>query len=570
MPSTHNFYLVLANATCAEIGYALTHSYPSWLSQCTRIHAGCPQWCDRNGPHVLPRRRKNMKPKALTCMSAITVFAALTMAMVVEAQDKAADGAISAAHHNQQGTFTIVQTANGTCSGTTCTVTAGTAPAAGNVDVFIVIASYSAIASNDEIASVNLGGTLSQAPGCLGAATAGSPSCAYILPMTSTGGSAPITINLSSSVAGGDAFFVEVHPSANSQNVGLRDQGMLFFQPTATATGPNFSDIQSADAFVAFWTQLNSGGSVNLTSVSAPYSSNQYIPGTVGFAAATTSTPPTWTAQTDPSVFPLIGGLVFGWNVTPCQNIALNPFSVKKRAAVGTAPTVASLVSTQAGWLGGHWGLSGTATNGLTYQTVPTPLPPVHGIGRACGDGNTYPAAPLPAQSVALVGPSGTGSANVEYQFDANGTSAAPPSVSAGMWFYTDAPAASGSVDDCMTIRGADQDFAAVNCYSVGGQQTIGLECPAGGGTSPSYVYTPGTWVFIQNTFNHSVSHTQEVWDSTNGYSSPVYTNSCPVLASANDYAARVSIGQQASSSGLIPSGTHYYYYYPQISLTGL
>jgi len=78
--------------------------------------------------------------------------------------------------------------------------------------------------------------------------------------MTSTGGSASITINLSSSVAGGDAFFVELHPSANSQNVGLRDQGMLFFQPTATATGPNFSDIQSADAFVAFWTQLNSGG----------------------------------------------------------------------------------------------------------------------------------------------------------------------------------------------------------------------------------------------------------------------------------------------------------------------
>ena len=103
------------------------------------------------------------------------------------------------------------------------------------------------------------------------------------------------------------------------------------------------------------------------------------------------------------------------------------------------------------------------------------------------------PCCPFPAQSVALVGPSGTGSANVEYQFDANGTSVAPPSVSAGMWFYTDAPAGSGSVDDCMTIRGADQDFAAVNCYSVGGQQTIGLECAGGIGTSPSYVYAPGS-----------------------------------------------------------------------------
>jgi len=499
-----------------------------------------------------------MKPKALTCMSAITVFAALAIPMVLKA---------SALPKDRQHTFTIVQTANGTCLGTTCTVTAGTAPAAGNVDVFVVAVHYSAATNNDEIASVSLGGILLQAPGCVGSATTGSPSCAYILPLTSTGGSASITINLSSSVVGGLAFFVELHASANSQFVALRDQGMLFFQPTATTTGPNFSDIQPEDAFVAFWTQLNSGVPLYLTSVSAPYSSNQYIPGTVGFAVAITNTPPTWTAPTNSSVFPLIGGLVFGWNVTPCQNIALNTFT---GGAVGTAPTVASLASTQAGWLGGHWGLTGTATNGLTFQTVPTPLPPVYDIGRACGDGNTYPAAPLPAQSVALVGPSGTGSANVEYHFDTGGVAAAPPTMSLGMWFYTDSPAASGSIDDCMTLRGDNGDYAAANCYSLGGLQTIGLECVGGNGTSPRYVYTTGTWVFIQNTFNHNASHTQEVWDSTNGYSSPVYTNSCPAATGLNDYPAYVAIGQEAAGSGLIPSGTHYYYYYPQISLTGL
>jgi len=63
-----------------------------------------------------------MKPKALTRMTAITVFAALAIPMVLKA---------SALPKDRQHTFTIVQTANGTCLGTTCTVTAGTAPAAG-------------------------------------------------------------------------------------------------------------------------------------------------------------------------------------------------------------------------------------------------------------------------------------------------------------------------------------------------------------------------------------------------------------------------------------------------------
>ena len=471
----------------------------------------------------------------------------------------------------ETGTFTIVQTGHCTFgSGTTCTISVGTAPAAGNLDVFVMLPSYAAYIPsgrtttdstfNSQIQSVSLGGTLQQAPGCLGRYLNNSPGCAYILPLTSTGGSTSITVTMAQATNGGTGFFVELHPSANPQFVALRDQGMQFLETAASAQGPTFADIQSGDAYVAFWSAYASN--VNVTTVSAPYSSNEYLPGSnnAAYAVAVTSMPPTWTF---PSTSSVVGGLTFGWNVTPCKNYFANTFS---GGAIGAIPAQADLTSTQLGWQGGQWSNIVHAAPSLIYETVPTPLPPVYDIGRACGDGNSYPAATLPTQSLALVGPHPTGGVYVAYTWDSAGGSSSPPVISAGFWYYTNAPASDSSRDDCMSIHGDYFDYAAANCYGLSGQQTIGLETNEGNGSGSRYVYTSGTWVFIQLTFAHSGNHMLQVWDSTNSYSAPVYTTTH--ASGGMDYAAGVFIGQQAETS-TISAGQTYYYYYPVISLSG-
>jgi hypothetical protein len=117
-----------------------------------------------------------------------------------------------------------------------------------------------------------------------------------------------------------------------------------------------------------------------------------------------------------------------------------------------------------------------------------------------------------------------------------------------------------------MTIHGDYFDYAAANCYGLSGQQTIGLETNEGNGSGNRYVYTSGTWVFIQLTFAHSGNHMLQVWDSTNSYSAPVYTTTH--ASGGMDYAAGVFIGQEAATS-TISAGQTYYYYYPVISLSG-
>lgn len=261
-------------------------------------------------------------------------------------------------HGSGVGSFSLVQ--KGNCSipnsSSTCTATMSQALVAGNLDFFDCTFGNSSpgAAGASYIIGVTAGGTFQLTTGAsIGGYTTGGANqwktSGYILPSTSTGGSATevITFNQTSSAASGGCALYEYHPSANGSNVGLDID--FNYELAAASTSPVMqSSTLSGTNDVIFQDYEGIFSFGPATAISSPYNTNLFNSSEASFSSAITSsgTGPTWTSG---SRIPLMGTIAFGWNPTACLEQSLTNFSTGTN---GNAPAAADLLSGMKGWAG--------------------------------------------------------------------------------------------------------------------------------------------------------------------------------------------------------------------------
>jgi hypothetical protein len=463
--------------------------------------------------------------------------------------------------------FTIVQTGiNNDCTASpTCTVTMGSPLTAGNLYVF-----YATSDARIRIAAVSAGGTLVQAPGCSMPHAQGSelqPSCAYILPSTSTGGTATVTLTMSG-IGFMFAYIVELHPSTSGALVGLDcDSGLASPIPTGTtALGPSCVFSGTNDAMFQFWEGDDVNGNL-VSAVTSPYAANvtfPYAPPTyAGWAvnpAAANGTGPSWTT-TGASTY-ATGALAFGWNTTPCLEQLYNDF---EGGTNGATVTLASLLASTHGFqgsfqVGAPWVIYGT----ITYQTAAS-MPLQNATGRLCGDGVSYPAG---AGSMGIA-ETGAGIAVLSALHNGWNPSVGSATGTASAWFMSDLPATDTSTYE-MLISGSGSSLAQAQLHGTGSARVFQLTNDTGGASSGTIPYTPGDWVNVQVQYSADPSY-----GGTGIYQMAVYNTSGAQIGSTltlaqgsvGNYVGGFIVGHPTAEA--VTSGYHNYWDSVKVSLVG-
>lgn len=463
------------------------------------------------------------------------------------------------------GTFTFVQ--DGHChaaAATSCTITMSVgALAAGNL---YTVMSQSGT-GYEPVSSVVSGAdtytkdsTLITALSCsasAGAAVSLLPMCQYVLPSAALGNSQTVTINFASAITS-SIYVQEWHPSANAANVALdSDGGFVQTAASTSSLGPTFT--ASGTGNVTMQHVLVFGSSAP-TAVTAPYSTNEYLP--YGAAGAVSVAQPTWTITSAASATQQMS---FSWNPAPFSEELFQGFE----GVSGNTPTPATLQAEVTGWNGCQWGLAGTGGT-FVYSTAAN-MPLANSTGRMA-DGTSVSAA-QGTLGLASTYDGSTVGQGVLCKF--GGASGIPDpvltKVTLGMWFYGDQPAAGAANDnvDGATIHGST-DFAAFNYYATGGSRFVGLETPEGNG---SHANVPAsTWLWVLITYQAGGTHNVSVYDCSSG-SPPtcplqLVVSSSHAAAATPDYPYYFQIlgGLSADDPD---SGTHNYFDSVKFSLTG-
>ena len=394
------------------------------------------------------------------------------------------------------GTFSLVNSpSDNYCAidsgSSTCSFTATTAPAAGDLDEFVCYVPNINWVPYSYISSVNISGTLNYAIGASIGGTATQPgdtqqTFAYILPSSSGSHSTSVVITLSqpSSSAGGYCAFAEYTPSANGSNVGLDTDGS--YQPSSPCTScTNISPALSGTGTEMFQGFTGTSAYIGASAVSSPYSSNAAFPGDSSFASAITTLAPTWTTD---SVVPELGEMAFSWNPSPCYEEGFNDWT---GGTSGQIVTASGLAHSAKGWQGGQWRYSTGGTNPLGYYAWAA-FKLQNSTGRLCADGGTYPTA-TPTTGIGFIGNGTTMNEDSAY-FDWDMNNFAAPLMSSGLYYWSDLATTDSAHVDCTSLYGFEaRDFISVNCYGDGSNRYFNLEAASGNApqaTVPYYVAT--------------------------------------------------------------------------------
>lgn len=463
------------------------------------------------------------------------------------------------------GTFTFVQ--QGTCTPTTntCTLAGFTQnPAAG--DLYIIGLANRATGAYVFVSNTQFG-PVTPVGGCGGAPGAGGiyylGSCYYILPPASTGytTSTP-TVTLSGTGIGTTSYILvqEWQPSANGSHVALDNDGSLV-QTTASATGPAFTASGVND--VTFAMEWSGTSNPTMNSVAAPYATHLYpAGGTTGAAltGAISTATPTFTLSGSGTVE--TGAVSFGWNPSACADQMLDQFS-GAGTGNGTTATVALLTASQVGgFQGGVWTQSNsTGTMPWTFTTAGA-MPLLNSTGRLC-NGSSYPAG-TPSFGLTMSGLTSSTGINV---WEFNFLAVPSTTVIATTWWSSTMLATDASNVDCFGIHG-QADFAAVNCYSVGGTHRIfQMETPEGNCGS-SYTMTPSSVYALQIQYQVGNGVTAGTHVLTVFNSAGVQVFTCSHAGAVNpDYAQYMFLGDV--QNGSMTTGTVMNFSNMQLSLDG-
>jgi len=420
------------------------------------------------------------------------------------------------------GTFTIRQTANCAIASSSagCSLAFGSALISGNLDVFSCdVPNGNNTTPQFHITAVTAGGTLVTA---LGASTGGygtgavntQRSWAYILPATSTGGSATekLTLSGSSTSGGGSCWGAELVPSSSPSSVALDLDGS--YQPVSSCGSSSAcSDIavtQSGANDAMFKSWMSTSGYTVPTSVSSPYSTNDDLQTSgngVGFAAALTGgAAETWGSGSN--VIPILSTLAFGWNATNCKEESFINFS---GVTNGVAPSQSAMASSIAGWQGADWyvGVEGGFTGSTSYNFSPLNAP-----GRMCGDGSS-PSATVSKGVIMTATGAGNSESQITYMANLNSSLS---SVSESVWFCSTLTATDQTDIDVFSIHSSGSEYVNVMFQGNGNHRYFVLETDQAS-TSGSINYTPadnacdvpGDWVNLQLLYNYSTSLSHEL-----------------------------------------------------------
>jgi hypothetical protein len=420
----------------------------------------------------------------------------------------------------------------------------------------VLLAYLNSDQQDNVISSVSASGTLVVEPGCHGrlAGSSRAPSCAYILPTTSGGGTSPITVNFSYATAPSStswAYLAEFQPNSTGAYANLDSAGAYYQPSAATQPGPPFTSSASSDVVCE---AITVSKFVNVNAVSSPYDSNAYLPGIPqGFSCAISNAVPTWTPASSAAAIAM--GFSIGMNPSPGKEQTFIDF---EGGTEGVAPTQATLMSSTHGWQGGYWDTSHVKT--MVYSTAAS-QPLQNATGRLLGDGINYPSG-AGTLGIKITGASPTAQSDaIKYSWTYSNLT----DVSAGAWYYTNLSAGDLTSNDCLGIHGANGKFAAANCYGSSTSRFIALETPHGDGSRVKI--SPSTWYWIQIKWHFDgtyFTHTIKVFDTTG---SVVGTSSVgPYIASA-DYPAYLDIGK--GNSSVMTNGKIQYLDSIKISLVG-
>jgi len=167
-----------------------------------------------------------------------------------------------------------------------------------------------------------------------------------------------------------------------------------------------------------------------------------------------------------------------------------------------------------------------------------------HATGRLLGDGINY-ASGTGTLGIKITGAAPTAQSDyISYSWSYSNLT----DMTIGAWYYTDLPETSGSDNDCLSIHGFNNQFAAINCYGADGiGRYIRLETPAGNG--PIIKISSRTWYWIQvhwhfdgTYFTHSVA----VRDTTGNL---IGTSTYGPYEAPADYPGYSNIGKRNRSS---------------------
>jgi hypothetical protein len=353
------------------------------------------------------------------------------------------------------------------------------------------------------IASSSAIGRLVREPGCQGRSQVNvSPTCAYILPSTSGGGTSPITVTFSQRTTARSeswAYLAEFHTNTSGY-INLDNTGSFFQPPSTRIVGPPFTASASSD--VTCEAIISSGDNfIHFNAVSPPYDLNSYFPGEfLGFSCGASKVVPRWTPASETAAIAM--GLSIGLNPSPGKEETFIDFEGGRD---GAAPTEVTLRASTHGWQGGHWDTAHVKT--MVYATAAS-HPLQHATGRLLGDGINY-AGRTGTLGIKITGRAPTAQSDyIRYDWSSSNLT----DMTIGAWYYTDLPAIAGSCNDCLSIHGFNNEFAAINCYGAAGVgRYIALETPAGNG--PVIKISSSTWYWIQvhwhfdgTYFTHSVT----------------------------------------------------------------
>jgi hypothetical protein len=342
----------------------------------------------------------------------------------------------------------------------------------------------------------------------------------------------------------------EFHP--NTAGNAVLDNAGSFYQPSAASQlGPPFTS--SGESNVTCGAVMSSGSFFYVGAASLPYDANAYLPGgRQGFSCATSSNVPIWKPASPTAV------IAMGFS------LALNPSPGKEQSFIdfeggqdGVAPTEATLRASTHGWQGGLWRTSNIKT--MVFATAAN-HPLQNPAGRLFGDGINY-ASGAGTLGIKITGAAPTAQTDyISYSW----SNSKLTDMSAGAWYYTDLSARDQSSNDCFSIHGAVQQFAAVNCYG-GLTRYIRLETPAGNGSIIKISSSTWYWIQIHWHFDGiSFKHTVTVRD-TGG--TLIGTSSYGPFTALADYPAYLNVGKVNHST--MTNGRIQYLDSIKISLVG-
>jgi len=400
--------------------------------------------------------------------------------------------------------WTLIQHVNTFASaGTTAAITLTQTVTAGNL--LVVLCEFEAIPR--DIVSVDKGGTLIPIVALQGADPEGSGMAGgYII--SATAATTPITVTFAASTTPNIGLW-EVHytgtgtPALDVATHSYIASGTSPSGQAATMSGGN--DVIFATGQTKF--------PALITAVASPFNTptgDLFLVSGQAWAAAfnqSSYTTPAWT--TDNSAVSSFTGVAFGLSPTAFVTRALNDFEAGSNGADCTA---ALLKSSAKGWTIGQWTVVGP---GAAMKFATAANKPFDTAIARLNDGTSLSAS---AGSKGVTFLTSTVQSYLKFDLFPSGGDVSGNSLSAGIWFWSDLPAADTSSLDAFSLTApSGTGFAnAKNLSSGAGSRCFQLEVTGGGGNS-QVVISPSTWYWLSLQYNRSASHVLKIYNAAGG-----------------------------------------------------